>query len=232
MAKKRLQKKKAAARTEAERIKIVSTAPQVSAPQIKIETKKTEPVKVETKKTEPIKVSTSKIEPVKVETKKTEPIKVSTSKTEPVKVETKKTERIKVSTSKAEPVKVETKKTEPIKVSTSKIEPVKVEKKRQNPQKSSSWQRDDAVYQARLMHHMDELKWLYCELYQDDPLVMEHLSQLLKGLKTFYDTRTAELKASDLSREKDPHWYKRNDLTGMMMYVNSFAKTLRPGKQT
>lgn len=49
---------------------------------------------------------------------------------------------------------------------------------------------------------MDELKWLYCELYQDDPLVMEHLSQLLDGLKTFYDTRNTELKASDLSREK------------------------------
>ena len=165
MAKKRLQKKKAAARAEAERIKSTSNAPQTST------------LKIETEKTEPIKVETSKIEPVKVETKKTEPIKVETSKTEPVKI--------------------------------------------------SAVEKDDSVYQTRLNHHMDELKWLYCELYQDDPLVMEHLSQLLDGLKTFYDTRNTELKASDLSREKDSLWYKRNDLTGMMMYVSSFAKTLK-----
>ena len=225
MAKKRLQKKKAAARAEAERIKSTSNAPQTSTLKIetektepiKVETSKTEPVKVETKKTEPVKVETSKTEPVKVETKKTEPIKVETSKTEPVKVETKKTEPVKVETSKIEPVKVETKKTEPVKVETSKTEPVKI----------SAVEKDDSVYQTRLNHHMDELKWLYCELYQDDPLVMEHLSQLLDGLKTFYDTRNTELKASDLSREKDSLWYKRNDLTGMMMYVSSFAKTLK-----
>ena len=254
MAKKRLQKKKAAAKAEAERIKTASGSVQHSNAKLetkkteveKIATSKTEPVKVETKKTEPVKVSTSKTEPVKVETKKTEPVKVSTSKTEPVKVETKKTEPVKVSTSKTEPVKVETKKTEPVKVSTSKTEPikvetkntepvkvetkntepVKVETKKTEPVKIPAVEKDTAVYQERLNRHMDELKWLYCELYQDDPQVMEHLTQLLDGLKGFYDARNADLKASDLSREKDPRWYKRNDLTGMMMYVNSFAKTL------
>ena len=254
MAKKRLQKKKAAAKAEAERIKTASGSVQHSNAKletkktevekiatsktepVKVETKKTEPVKVSASKTEPVKVSASKTEPVKVETKKTEPVKVSTSKTEPVKVETKKTEPVKVSTSKTEPVKVETKKTEPVKVSTSKTEPikvetkntepVKVETKKTEPVKIPAVEKDTAVYQERLNRHMDELKWLYCELYQDDPQVMEHLTQLLDGLKGFYDARNADLKASDLSREKDPRWYKRNDLTGMMMYVNSFAKTL------
>ena len=50
MAKKRLQKKKAAARAEAERIKSTSNAPQTST--LKIETEKTEPIKVETSKTD------------------------------------------------------------------------------------------------------------------------------------------------------------------------------------
>ena len=234
MAKKRLQKKKAAAKAEAERIKTASGSVQHSNAKLetkkteveKIATSKTEPVKVETKKTEHYHVATSKTQPVKVETKKTEPDKVSTSKTEPVKVETKKTEPVKVSTSKTEPVKVETKKTEPVKVSTSKTEPIKVETKNTEPVKIPAVEKDTAVYQERLNRHMDELKWLYCELYQDDPQVMEHLTQLLDGLKGFYDARNADLKASDLSREKDPRWYKRNDLTGMMMYVNSFAKTL------
>ena len=53
-----------------------------------------------------------------------------------------------------------------------------------------------------------------------------HLNDLLKVLKKFYDMRNDALKESDLNREKDPTWYKRNDLTGMMMYVNAFAGTL------
>ena len=59
MAKKRLQKKKAAARAEAERIKSTSNAPQTST--LKIETEKTEPIKVETSKTEPVKVETKRL---------------------------------------------------------------------------------------------------------------------------------------------------------------------------
>ena len=58
MAKKRLQKKKAAARAEAERIK--STSKRSADQHLKIETEKTEPIKVETSKTEPVKVETKK----------------------------------------------------------------------------------------------------------------------------------------------------------------------------
>ena len=192
---------------------------------VKVETKKTEPVKVETKKTEPVKVETKKTEPVKVETKKTEPVKVETKKTEPVKVETKKTEPVKVETKKTEPVKVETKKTEPVKVETKKTEPAKVETKKTEP--AAPARDDEAIYEARLNRHIDELKWLYCELYQDNPYVMMHLNDLLAELKKFYDARNEDLKTSDILREQDPKWYKRNDLTGMMMYVNAFSKTLK-----
>ena len=188
----------------------------------KVETKKSEPVKVETKKTEPAKVETKKTEPAKVETKKSEPVKVETKKTEPVKVETKKTEPAKVETKKSEPVKVETKKTEPAKVGTKKTEPVKVEAKKAAPVRD-----DEAIYEARLNRHIDELKWLYCELYQDNPYVMMHLNDLLAELKKFYNARNEDLKTSDILREQDPKWYKRNDLTGMMMYVNAFSKTLK-----
>ena len=55
---------------------------------------------------------------------------------------------------------------------------------------------------------------------------MTHLNDLIAQLKNFNHARNTDLKASDIAREKDPKWYKRNDLTGMMMYVNSFAKTL------
>ena len=200
MAKKRLQKKREAAK---------ASAFQAAAA-------KAETPKITTKKVQPIKVETTKTEPVKVETKKTEPIKVETKKVEPAKVETQKAEAVKVETAKVESAKVETKKTETAKVETTKAEPVKLENKRD----------DDHIYRERLARHLDELKWLYCELYQDNPYVTMHLNDLLKVLKKFYDMRNDALKESDLNREKDPTWYKRNDLTGMMMYVNAFAGTL------
>ena len=200
MAKKRLQKKREAAK---------ASAFQAAAA-------KAETPKITTKKVQPIKVETTKTEPVKVETKKTEPIKVETKKVEPAKVETQKSEAVKVETAKVESAKVETKKTETAKVETTKAEPVKLENKRD----------DDHIYRERLARHLDDLKWLYCELYQDNPYVTMHLNDLLKVLKKFYDMRNDALKESDLNREKDPTWYKRNDLTGMMMYVNAFAGTL------
>ena len=203
-------------KTEPAKVETKKTEP------VKVETKKTEPVKVETKKSEPAKVETKKTEPAKVETKKSEPVKVETKKTEPAKVETKKTEPAKVETKKSEPVKVETKKTEPAKVETKKTEPVKVEAKKAAPVRD-----DEAIYEARLNRHIDELKWLYCELYQDNPYVMMHLNDLLAELKKFYNARNEDLKTSDILREQDPKWYKRNDLTGMMMYVNAFSKTLK-----
>ena len=217
-------KKAETAKVETKKTEPVKVETKKTEP-VKVETKKTEPVKVETKKTEPVKVETKKTEPVKVETKKTEPVKVETKKTEPVKVETKKTEPVKVETKKTEPVKVETKKTEPAKVETKKTEPAKVETKKTEP--AAPVRDDEAIYEARLNRHIDELKWLYCELYQDNPYVMMHLNDLLAELKKFYDARNEALKTSDILREQDPKWYKRNDLTGMMMYVNAFSKTLK-----
>ncbi len=235
MAKKRLQKKREATKTAASK----STAPvkeavKVEAETAKVETKKVEPVKVETKKVEPAKVETTKTEPVKVETKKVEAVKVETTKTEPVKVETKKVEPVKVETTKTEPVKVETAKTESVKIESHKEDTAKVETSKTEAPKVPAKEAaakipardDDAIYCERLSRHLDELKWLYCELYQDNPYVTMHLNDLLTVLKKFYDMRSNDLKESDIRRAKDPKWYKRNDLTGMMMYVNAFAGTL------
>lgn len=177
--------------------------------------------KVEAPKSEAAK--SEKAETVKVETKKAEPEKLETKKTEPVKVETKKAEPIKVETKKTEPIKVETKKAEPIKVETAKITPVSIEMKKT----PSTREEEEKIFNDRLSRHYDELKWLYCELYQDNPYVMMHLNDLVAEMKKFYSERNAALKASDLSREKDSNWYKRNNLIGMMMYVSSFAKTLK-----
>ncbi len=86
---------------------------------------------------------------------------------------------------------------------------------------------EEKLYDQRFHRHYDELKWLYCELYRDTPRVMDHFGDLTASMKTFYDQRIPSLKEGDILREKDPGWYKRNDLTGMMMYVNCFAGTLK-----
>ena len=69
---------------------------------------------------------------------------------------------------------------------------------------------------------MDELKWLYMELYDST----EHFESLLNNLEQFYDQRKAELKVLDKKREQDPGWYRKNGMLGMMLYVDQFAGTL------
>ena len=83
---------------------------------------------------------------------------------------------------------------------------------------------EKTLFQKRLDKHYDELKWLYCELYEDG---MERFPELLEVLKTRFEERPEDLKALDKRREADPGWYKKNDMSGMMMYVNAFAGTLK-----
>lgn len=116
--------------------------------------------------------------------------------------------------------------TTPLKVETSKSEPAKVTSTKDTTARIEAQPEDESTYTRRFNRHYDEIKWLYCELYQDNPYVMMHLNDLTASMKEFYDNRKASLKASDKKREADPDWYKRNDLVGMMMYVNNFSKTL------
>ena len=86
---------------------------------------------------------------------------------------------------------------------------------------------DENVFSQRLHKHYDELKWLYCELYQDDKQPFAYFDELMKKIKEFYIARPNYLKELDIKREQQPDWYKGNKLLGMMMYVNSFSGTLK-----
>lgn len=81
-------------------------------------------------------------------------------------------------------------------------------------------------FEERLARHLEELKWLYCELYPEDGF-----SYLCSRLKARYEERRASLKKLDRTREKDPDWYKRNDMAGMMMYTEAFAGNLKGVKE-
>jgi amylosucrase len=77
----------------------------------------------------------------------------------------------------------------------------------------------EQIYAARFARHFNELRWLYMELYNNGSMFAE----LCDNLKRFYEERRAGLKARDLDRERQPNWYKSNDLMGMMFYIDNFA---------
>lgn len=85
-----------------------------------------------------------------------------------------------------------------------------------------------AEYTKRFDERYDELKWLYCELYNNN---MEAFDWLCDSLYGYYQERNADLKKLDRSHVKNPDWYKQNDLLGMMMYTNAFAGTLKGVKE-
>ena len=78
-------------------------------------------------------------------------------------------------------------------------------------------------FERRLDRHLDELRWLYMELYGNDAMFAE----LCENLRRFAEERSSALKKRDLEREADPQWYKSSDLTGMMLYIDNFAGDLK-----
>ena len=78
-------------------------------------------------------------------------------------------------------------------------------------------------YKNRFERHYDELKWLYFELYHNQDM---YFLQLCSAILDFYRDRSSSLKNLDREREKNPDWYRNNDLLGMMMYTDAFAGNL------
>lgn len=81
----------------------------------------------------------------------------------------------------------------------------------------------EADYRRRFDRHLDELRWLYMELYDNGSMFAE----LCDRLHDFYEERARDLKKKDIEREKRPDWYKGNDMLGMMLYIDNFAGNLQ-----
>lgn len=86
---------------------------------------------------------------------------------------------------------------------------------------STKWEKE---FVARFKKHFDELKWLYCEVYNND---LQAFYWLCNSLYDYYKGRNTELKKLDRKREKNPNWYSSNDIVGMMLYVDAFADDLK-----
>lgn len=82
----------------------------------------------------------------------------------------------------------------------------------------------EKIYQERFGQYYDEMKWLYCELYEGGAQMFD---ALCTQLHQFYQDREEALKDMDIRRASEPQWYKGNQLLGMMMYADAFAGTLK-----
>ena len=80
-----------------------------------------------------------------------------------------------------------------------------------------------AVFQKRLAKHHDELRWLYMELYGNESMFAELTSQMYE----YYQARKISLKNRDEKKEAHPDWFKKNDMLGMMLYIDNFAGNIK-----
>lgn len=81
----------------------------------------------------------------------------------------------------------------------------------------------ESVFQKRLEKHHDELRWLYMELYQNGDMFAELCDQMYE----YYRNRRQQLKERDRVRENHPDWFRKNDMLGMMLYIDNFAGNLK-----
>ncbi|MFR3266218.1 MAG: amylosucrase [Blautia massiliensis (ex Durand et al. 2017)] len=79
------------------------------------------------------------------------------------------------------------------------------------------------MFQERLNHHHDELRWLYTELYHNDDMFAELCDQMYQ----YFTARRRALKNRDLEREKNPDWFRQKDMLGMMLYIDNFAGNIK-----
>ena len=56
---------------------------------------------------------------------------------------------------------------------------------------------------------------------------MDMFAELCDNMQRFYQERSRELKAMDTEREENKNWYRRNDLLGMMLYIDNFAGNIK-----
>ena len=123
--------------------------------------------------------------------------------------------------------RLETKKTDYIKISTQKAEPAKITTENQKEPRLTAAPEEDFIYQQRFSRYYDELKWLYCELYESSESVLSHLKDLTLKMKHFYDKRKQSLRKSDIERAFNPDWFQAGNLSGMEIYGNSLPETAK-----
>ena len=83
-------------------------------------------------------------------------------------------------------------------------------------------------YIKRIKTHFPRLFRLLYQLYGNQYDFFYHLENILAIATKMWLARSADLKALDVMRQADPHWYQSHRMVGAMCYVDLFAGDL-PG---
>ncbi len=84
-----------------------------------------------------------------------------------------------------------------------------------------SWKKE---FRQRFAQHEEELSRLFREIYPGDEAEWDRFADMLCRM---WQERSPALRRMDRQRTEQPDWYKGHELTGMLMYVQSFAGTLK-----
>jgi amylosucrase len=79
----------------------------------------------------------------------------------------------------------------------------------------------------RLLANASAIHTLYFELYQNHPNAEWGFNQLLQTIADAHKNRSAELKAKDLWKAQQDHWFLSNEIAGMSLYVDRFNGNLK-----
>lgn len=83
------------------------------------------------------------------------------------------------------------------------------------------------IFEKRLAENIDELRWLFMELY-DDETAFDYFVDMLRRN---YMERKDSYRKSDIKRSETPDWYHRSDMLGMMLYTECFGGDLNGVKE-
>ena len=81
----------------------------------------------------------------------------------------------------------------------------------------------EALYIRRYNRHIDELKWLYMELYSNEAM----FSELCYEMHTFFIERENALKNIDMFRQNHSDWYREKSMIGMQIDVERFCENIK-----
>ncbi|MEO7800381.1 MAG: amylosucrase [Ginsengibacter sp.] len=85
----------------------------------------------------------------------------------------------------------------------------------------------DADFYSRFLFHIENIYWLFTEIYSAHHNGEKEFDHLLQQIITAHIERSDAIKATDLKKLQVDNWFLSNQITGMSLYVDRFCTDLK-----
>lgn len=85
----------------------------------------------------------------------------------------------------------------------------------------------DAEFYGRFLFHIENIQWLYSEIYSEHTDNAKEFKNLLQQIITAHIERSDVIRTDDLKKSKEDSWFLSNHITGMSLYVDRFCTDLK-----